>query len=284
MDAQAKKTADAFILPPLTVGESDVRNMDLDSSGFEVKTELVKVEAGLEEIQKRALQNLGGLPILKTECSVAELLVYAQSIQARNQPNARLLLITTVESCFHRWAELLTPPTALTAAKKKVKRVAHCLDAQDAMTHLEELLGIYRKAMCAFKSVPADAELQSVLRSRELLVVWTAYCLVFQSAKRTHEKHMGEFGVALRPQDLCHLVLNDKAAWDAALRVHHFLGRESVGMKPLFSFRDHLPTFAFAEAIAGGTPSIVKVWKEEQAAALRRRDAERLARLSIAPS
>lgn len=109
----------------------------------------------------------------------------------------------------------------------------------DKMAHLEAAVDAYRSLLQRFmQTEAAEACMKVELKSRELLVVWVAYCLMHASARRQHPSIMAGFCVALDWQDLRHLVLSDKDAVDAMLSVSAYLHKHSVSNRPLFSLRD----------------------------------------------
>ena len=70
------------------------------------------------------------------------------------------------------------------------------------------------------------------LHSREVLVAFTAYCLI-HAATAADVPWLTQYGVGLTWQDLSHLVLADRAACDAALAVAAYL-RQHTNESPIF--------------------------------------------------
>ena len=81
--------------------------------------------------------------------------------------------------------------------------------------------------------------MKSYLRCLEILLVWVAYCLVFNAISRTYPHVMKGFGVALDFSDLQHLVLHDKQHRDVLGRVVLFLHANRVPNRDIFSLRTH---------------------------------------------
>eukprot|EP01034_Spumella_vulgaris_P030825 gene30825-38103_t len=95
---------------------------------------------------------------------------------------------------------------------------------------------------------------------------------VMYAIKRTRPI-MQNCGVALRGDDLRHLVLSDKGDIDTALIVFSYLKSETTSA-PLFSLREResLCTFAFAEQFVAQDDSIQAKWRVEQTAAAARQE------------
>lgn len=79
--------------------------------------------------------------------------------------------------------------------------------------------------------------MQAELRSCELLV-WIACAMVFTAVRHKYPKTMMDHGVCLCPNDLRHLVLSEKIAVDAALKLAEFLRRHTRQSRAVFSLLD----------------------------------------------
>lgn len=125
-----------------------------------------------------------------------------------------------------------------------------------------------------FLAAPASAaRLRVELHSRELLVVWTALCMVHAAGCAAHPA-LREFGVGVRWQDLRHCVLSDRLACDALLAVAAYLRANSAPGREAFSLRDGgRATFALAAQHAGQDGRILEIWGQEAEAAEARRAA-----------
>ena len=121
------------------------------------------------------------------------------------------------------------------------------------------------------KAAGMQARLDVEFRSRELLVVWLAYCMAH---KRTNCEYdiLNKYGVGLRESDLQFLVLFDKRAVDAALTVAKYLRACSFKGEPIFSLRGTDKTFQLAKEFALSSNIMQKTWKEETIAASSRRE------------
>mmetsp|Transcript_13324 Transcript_13324/g.19955 ORF Transcript_13324/g.19955 Transcript_13324/m.19955 type:complete len:122 (-) Transcript_13324:753-1118(-) len=76
------------------------------------------------------------------------------------------------------------------------------------------------------------------MRSIELLATWLVYCIIFNATRGIFPEVFEGFGVALRFQDLSHLVLQDEKHIVDLKRVVHFLGKKHFGEdKEVFSMR-----------------------------------------------
>jgi hypothetical protein len=110
------------------------------------------------------------------------------------------------------------------------------------------------------KSQQTAARMEVSILSRELLVVWSAFCLAHQTAEHEHPM-LQKYGVALEASDLKHLVLSDKEAVDAARVVATYLRVSSKRGRPIFSFRADDQTFHFARRFARESSEIMGVWE-----------------------
>ncbi len=134
---------------------------------------------------------------------------------------------------------------------------------------LEKVLDLYRVAVSQFLATPAaGAVMRAEQLSREVLVVWAAYCLTHAAAGRM--PLVLQYGVlGKRPwEELRHLVLGDREAVDAALAVAAYLQRAALrsGGRVLFSLEDGgAATVAFAREFASTSPRLVGILAQEEA-------------------
>lgn len=117
----------------------------------------------------------------------------------------------------------------------------------------------------------SSARMRVKLYSREALVAFVAYCMIHAATARFWPS-LDAYGVGLQYGDLCHLVLADRAACDAAQAVATYL-RIHTNSVPIFTLRNQAPTFAMAEQYASNDPKIKAFWAQEQAAATAKIDA-----------
>ncbi|CAM9398568.1 unnamed protein product [Choristocarpus tenellus] len=111
------------------------------------------------------------------------------------------------------------------------------------------------------------------LQSRETLVVWVAYCLVFATSQETFSV-LRHYGVGLRWKDLRHLVLNNKVAVDAALAVSTYLREHQKKDRGVFTLHDEgRATINMAERYARSDSKMCDIWEDEKRAAQERKDA-----------
>jgi hypothetical protein len=131
---------------------------------------------------------------------------------------------------------------------------------------LLEVVNEYRKVFQRFETdLDKGYLMMSELRSRELLLVWISYCLVFAAAKHAHSALMSTVGVALRYKDLEHLVLSDRESWAVAIDVSSFLRQHHLSeQSELFSLRAPDATFCFAEKFSRKATAIMRIWRAEQ--------------------
>jgi len=162
---------------------------------------------------------------------------------------ATMLLLSSVERVFYTWAEKLRQGLTM----PHLDHVA-----------LKEVIYHYRSVASAFRKTPAaQVQLASELRSHETLLAWIGFCLVYKAAAAWCAELAG-YAPALDPSDLRYLVLSDKSAVDAALRVAAYLQQmRATGAPPVFSLRAHDGTFDFGRDYARRHLSLQ--WAKEEA-------------------
>jgi hypothetical protein len=147
------------------------------------------------------------------------------------------------------------------------------LGTDDDHSQLQAVVDAYREVSeKVLRSQAGVALLRVELHSQQVLVAWVAYCIMFQ-ATRGHQV-LSQYGVALRWQDLQHLVLSDKQAVDAALAVAAYLQQHHKPGKEIFSLRDQgRATFDMAQQYAAADGPLQVLLAQEQKAAAERVDA-----------
>ena len=96
------------------------------------------------------------------------------------------------------------------------------------------------------KSHPRKTE----LHSRELLVVWIAYCVVFSHVHEKNGDDLPDMGVCLKYEDLRHLVLSSRRLWTIVHVVKCFLRDRYRVDREIFSLRCPEATFLMGETFA----------------------------------
>lgn len=249
---QSERSATSFYFPDMEGDLPTVRDLRIQLSVTD-RLDASRPAEDFGAIQSRAYKNLAGIPLLSDEATVAQLLGYVNSLHGSSSAESRLLLLSTVE--------------------REMRRYSQAFDQEhgaDALTQLEAILAAYSACLVAYtQSLPVNSELPVALRSKELLVTWIVYCLVHSANKRVHTVMAG-FGVALRAEDLRHLVLADRADLKAALSVHSYLRAECTS-RALFSQRCPLVSFQFAEQFAYKNQRMCAMWTTEQITAAHRK-------------
>jgi hypothetical protein len=203
----------------------------------------------LEERQRRAAQNLGSYSLLTTT-------TFSKLVAALQQPWAETDLsylhrLKSIERVLFGWVAAGISKASLT---------------EPEVFALEQAVDIYSDLLHTLGKEPAgQAFMAQELRSRQVLVVWAAYCLMDASARHHHPERMAGYGVSLHWTDLRHLVLSDRAAVGAAQLVSDYLRSHHTGVaSELFSLRDAgRATFRFAELFASQDARLQAVWRVE---------------------
>lgn len=212
------------------------------------------VKGSFEESRENALKNSGWLP--SPLCGAVEWSDVAAWMTHPKLSAAGVaveVLHSSIERVFFAWSSRLS-----------AKYPTLCCPRLDAL-NLEKVLYFYRSSVSSPQSSSEPlSQLNVERRSKELLVTWIAFCLVYQAAAGEHSAHFKPFVPALDPADLSHLVLQDKAAIDAALEVAAYLhSKRSVGRPPIFSLRARDGTFDFARSYT--QQRLLSDWQAEEA-------------------
>lgn len=113
------------------------------------------------------------------------------------------------------------------------------------------------------------------LRSREVLVAWVTYCIMWAACSARHPD-LQSYGVGLDYRGLRHLALSDHTAVKTALAVADYLRSQARADRAVFTLRDGgSATFDLAEQYVSGNQGqeLRQVWQEEVAAAAARQAA-----------
>ena len=252
--------------PKLTENDFVIRNPKLSLE--QIQTAPGANTNSLEDRQRIAYANLDWLPSpLKPSASWIDVLKWLEEdwlqpgsspVQVRTRSSMQLVC-TNVEKFFYSRASNLI--------------LDECGDTAEDLQRIESVVEKYRQAVRELTKmyVGMEARLEVEFRSRELLVVWLAYCMAH---KRTNCEYdiLNKYGVGLRESDLQFLVLFDKRAVDAALTVAKYLRACSFKGEPIFSLRGTDKTFQLAKEFALSSNIMQKTWKEETIAASSRRE------------
>ena len=235
------------------------------------KTSPAQGPEGLGAAHKKAKSNLGWLPAPPENRSIEGLELWL--VHSKLQPGlgaaSALLVLETVESAFF---EMIS---SYAQCGQTWKHLTDESLSQSWVKRVEKVVDGYRLVASNFRASKQAAALLTVERkSRELLVVWCAYCLVHQATLPFEFKVLGEYGVALRPEDLRHLVLSDKPAIEAAQQVAAYLRAHTKPQLEVFSLRPNDNTFSMASMHSLRSPSTQSLWASEKMAAASRQQAQ----------
>lgn len=217
-------------------------------------TEVSKHGLNIEQIEDRTKKNIGPTDLfeVKHRFDLAKLRTWLKSshFEGKSDYTTVLLRLRTVEKVF--WAR------ALQGFDNAY------LDSSGTVILLD-VVNIYRNVFHLFEgTLDSGWLLMPELRSRELLVVWIAYCLTFAAAKDARNDVMSDMSVALAYTDLKHLVLSDKLSWEVLTEVASFLDQNHESVKAeLFSFRSNA-TFRFAQHFTNGDSALVRILNSEK--------------------
>jgi hypothetical protein len=268
VDSQrAKSTAERFTFPASLTDDCGPPTRRKPVLGALEEVHVERKDDSLDAARLRASTNLEWLPLLPEGAAFVEALQwvkqeyldYFKVSQEASSPGecvpseAAQLVLRGVEALMFRCAaDGFAHPTGATPE-----------DREREMSALEGLVEAYRVLLDdLLQGDDSNARMQVALRGRETLVVWIAFCMSHASAKATHAE-LTSFAVPLDWNALQHLVLDDKPALDASLRVSAYLKRHSSGF-PVFSLRDDKGTFQLAEKHTRAHKSFLDTWRVEK--------------------
>eukprot|EP00899_Mesostigma_viride_P018047 jgi/Mesvir1/26243/Mv05721-RA.1 len=263
--AREQMRASSYQLP----GEGSVVAPRLEEPRMVLPPAPVLAASSYSDILAVANQNLGGLPILLPHASVRLALSWMKHSWAK-----------ATDATKELWSQL-----ALQGLEQAVFGFAVAARASDGPGWVDPhvtpgevmaLVDNYRRVLAGM-SGESFARMQVEVRSRETLMVWVAFC-VADARGCIEYPLLGVYGVALRWQDLGHLVLGDKLAVDAALAVGDYLRTRTIPGREAFSLRDahkgwKTNTMAMAAEMAEESSlsqHIASLWRVEQEDAERR--------------
>ncbi|EFJ48407.1 hypothetical protein VOLCADRAFT_91060 [Volvox carteri f. nagariensis] len=241
-------------------------------------------EQGLAAARQRAERNLGSLPLLPEHAS------FSQILKSMSDPGpwrdlssdvAAQLVLRSVEGVLFRRA-LQQLGGGSGGDDTGDARLDEGRLGEGEVAALENVVDEYRAALQRFLSRQgpgSGAVMVAELRSREVLVVWVAYCLIHAAACRAHPLMASRGGTFASHEALRHLVLSDRLAVDAALSVAAYLQgcrQRAVAAggsrrADLFSLRDGgVGTMAFAEDYVAACPVLQGILTADQADAAER--------------
>lgn len=205
-------------------------------------------ECSISALRQRALQGLfdvhmfadGSVPNIAA--SFTKLCSWMEETKSLSKRIAPLLLLSTVERCFFNAASMLDD-TIVFAQPNEQLLYSFLQSVESIVSVYGNIIFDMHSAASTLDRVP-QPRMRAELRSRELLIVWIAYCLSHASIEATLHT-LGSYGVPLDYADLRHLVLSSKPAADAALRVADYLKRYRQSARKLFYLPDQQATLEF---------------------------------------
>ena len=268
-----RQEASQAALPALKEGPYCSRNpvLQLPEAGITASDAV-----GLDAARQRSEKNLSWLPLLSPDSSISDARLFLKHprLQHVTSPGDA----TTVRPSDIAAAQLVQQSIerVFFMQSNRLEGLESALPQPD-VDALEEVVESYRMALETLLRSLASVEtgegrafMRAELLSRELLVVWIAYCLSHQATKAQYPPQW-PFGVSLRWQDMRHLALSDEMARIASLRVSRYL-HDNATAWPVFSLGDQDPTFDMATAFASKDSTIRDLWQAERGDTQRRMD------------
>ncbi|KAL7553023.1 hypothetical protein ACHAWF_016264 [Thalassiosira exigua] len=202
-------------------------------------------------IRQNTMNNLGWLPIPhgKGLHEIHQWIMGSGKMASRQDSLASMLLLKTVETLL--WDFAMDFSVDLPS-----------MDQAD-LEKLASVVDFYRETLHKFK-VSGKYQPQSIveLNSRELLVVWVAFCIIHFNTILLNKTEMEGYGVPLDYNDLSHLVLSSRDEWEVVLQVAKYLGKHGTS-NAIFSLKDEKHTFDLGRRVARATPSMAETWERE---------------------
>jgi hypothetical protein len=210
----------------------------------------------LDNARRLALVNLGDIKLPTMDprfLRTSFVLSWLKSVKQESS-EAKQVVLTVVE----QWAFESMRAVHLNTRHREVNDV----------DEVAAIMDVYRKTLSDFRQAEggraAAARLLVELRSRETLVAWVCFCLVHDACKWAYRDMSLSFGVPLRWQDLRHLCLEDREAWEAVESVRSYLEANTIRGSELFSLSKPLETMKFAEAFARQDKDMCTLLQEEK--------------------
>ncbi|CAM9964866.1 unnamed protein product, partial [Scytosiphon promiscuus] len=224
-------------------------------------------EGGIAAVKARSDMNLFGLPSISAEGKltpqrVDDLISWAaEECPGKGDLHSHFVLREIEALLF------------ATSADQRIQEASKAFGNADTKK-LVQLVELHRSVLSALLSGNfCGGPLKVELWSRETLVVWIAYAVGFAAARDQNPESMTGFGVCLDPQDIKHLVLSNKLAVDAALKVADFLRSNTRHKNGVFTLADQGgATFRLAATAAKSWSWMRDTWAREITAAKRRCD------------
>ncbi|KAL1498585.1 hypothetical protein AB1Y20_013900 [Prymnesium parvum] len=265
-DTLSRAVAGTYQLPLFSTPDLQCRNPEL----FPPKpTTPAQAEFDLRAAQKVAHVNLGALPSPSPK-SISDLPEWLGRLNKSSLATDgtgiafALLCLETVERAFFQEAASLMPPES------------NALDDSSSELYvkaIDDAVDSYRGVMSVFRDSSEATALLSVERdSRELLVVWCAFCLVHKATLPFEFQVLRSFGVSLKPNDLQHLVLSERLSINAAQSVVAYLRHHTKPGRHIFSLRPGDATFELASMHALRSPNAISMWESEKEQAEQRKN------------
>ncbi|KAF0725418.1 hypothetical protein Ae201684_016188 [Aphanomyces euteiches] len=222
--------------------------------------QMVAIESK-ETIQKRALANSEALPPFDITRHFDDpdafgfLILWSQSHKRLGEihPDARLLVLHQIELLMWHFATYLAADTPKLTLSEK-----NCTDIRDVVKMYSSLVNTW------LNSTHGKQQVDVIVRSKEMLVTWVAYCTIHHTCEAQHPL-VREYKTALNWEDLRHLVLSDRKATEALQLVAQYIRQRSSRKWPLFSLQDPAGTSGyFARAFAQQDEKILQRWHTEE--------------------
>lgn len=252
VDALNRKTASQYVLPR----DETLRRLEDQKCRVKIYSPKREKESNsnesVEQRRRRALISLNACEFADgASCGLETLLEWAKSNKAPASYKCILVMRTIEKFTFER-SRLLTDDTA----------GGDSFSVED----IQDLVTQYQQVVCEWRKQP---QLTSILdveqRSREMLVVWIAFCLVHQKCV-VEVPLLSQYNIALNWRDLKVAVLSNQGALSALQRVAKYIRGWNENAKresKLFHLTDQGPTFEFGEKFVAATADIKAAYEHE---------------------
>lgn len=193
-----------------------------------IKADIVLL-CDINAYRERSLKNIDIHPSFQneiiTEKSCNEFIAWTNKYKFSMDMSKYILILTTIERCFFKqYSSLLNDNHIIQPREVTFKNV-------------EKLVEIYRKANDWIKTNTSMMKVE--LYSKELLIVWIAFCLIHKICKE-YFPIISNYATCLHFEDLEILELSDKIAIDSMLIVGSYIHTAKINSTKgeLFSLRD----------------------------------------------
>ncbi|KAI9918934.1 hypothetical protein PsorP6_011514 [Peronosclerospora sorghi] len=254
VDILNRRTAEKYVMPECTeLQEVSKLGCRISMPSLKTSNDFNSLETQ-EHRHRRALRNLEGCSFSLTKsCTLEKLLAWGES---NNAPASckLILMLRTFETAMFERALVLNDASST-------------FGESDSVEDVQTLVTMYQHVSTSWRKLPRMTSVLDVeQRSREMLVMWIAFCLVHQKCVKEIPL-CAQYKIALEWKNFKVAVLSDAGAISALQHVAQYIRtwNNSTRGPPLFHLSKQAPTFEFAKCFGMERDEIIAVYEREVA-------------------